>query len=53
MFLNKGKCEVVATNCLSSIHFKNGDKVKQVERAKYLGVIIDEKARREFELEQR
>ena len=53
MFLNKGKCEIVAMSCTSTVKFMSGEKVKQAERAKYLGVIIDEGAKREYELEQR
>ena len=40
-------------NCISTVTFLNGELVKQVERIKYLGVIIDEKASREYEIELR
>ena len=53
MTFNKGKCEVIVMNGISEIKFQNGDPVKQVEIAKYLGVMIHEKADREPELEYR
>ena len=53
MFLNKSKSVIIGMNCISTVKFKNGDLVKQVDRTKYLGVIVDEQAKREYELEQR
>ena len=53
MFLNKDKSVIIGMNCISDVRYKDGNLVKQVDRTKYLGVIIDEKAERKYELEYR
>ena len=53
MFLNKSKCEIIGMNNVGTISFESGEPVKRVELAKYLGVMIHEKANREPELEYR
>ena len=44
--LNYGKCNYIAMNGRAHIHFKNGDKLKEVEEAVYLGGVLTNDAGR-------
>ena len=53
MKLNKGKCEVIAMNCNSNIHFSECARLKSVSEAKYLGGNISRAADSRTEVEAR
>ena len=51
--LNKEKCEVVQMNGKADIHFSDGIKLKTVEKATYLGGIVNANASRADEINSR
>ena len=42
MRLNKGKCELLLFGNNANVHFKNGDKVRTVDKANYLGCVLNQ-----------
>ena len=53
MRLNKGKCELLLFGNNANVHFKNKEKVKRVDRAKYLGCTLNQHNNMEIEVKGR